>query len=113
MPSSEIQSRQTLLNEMAGRRVPFREIIERFGMLLDGQMAAREELPVVNSAKCAYEEERFLGGEPLVAFVDPEEFGPSLQQAASKLWPLLGLVFPRCMTRWEGSKNVSLRTGIG
>ncbi|MBE1426645.1 FdhE protein [Desulfomicrobium macestii] len=94
MPSTEIRPRQTLLNEMAGRHVAFREIIERFGMLLDRQAEAREELHVVNPAKCAYEEERFLGGEPLVAFVNPEEFGPALRQSASKLWPFLGLVFP-------------------
>jgi FdhE protein len=94
MPSTEIQSRQTILNEMAGRHVAFREIIERFGMLLGRQAEVREELPVVKTAKCAYEEERFLGGEPLVAFLSPEEFGPSLRQAASKLWPLLGVVFP-------------------
>ncbi len=94
MPSTEIHPRQTLLNEMAARHVPFREIIERFGMLLDRQADLREELPLVILETGSYDEERFLEGEPLVAFVNLQAFGPLLRESASKIWPVLGIVFP-------------------
>ncbi len=94
MSVTEIRSKESILKDLARRHEPFREIVERFGLLICRQADLRAELPAVDLAADAYDEDRFLNGEPLIAFVDPEAFGPLLRQAASRIWPLLGITFP-------------------
>lgn len=94
MSVMEIQSRESILKDLARRREPFREIIERFGLLVCRQADARAELSKLDFAVGACDEDRFLDGEALVGFVDAEAFGPMLRRAASRIWPVLGITFP-------------------
>ncbi|NCD25113.1 MAG: formate dehydrogenase accessory protein FdhE [Deltaproteobacteria bacterium] len=94
MAVSEIQSKESIFNDLARRREPFREIIERFGLLACRQADLRAELPLLDINTSAYDEDRFLEGEPLIMFVDPGVFGSILSQAASRIWPVLGITFP-------------------
>lgn len=94
MPSTEIHAKDSILNELAQKHEPFREIIERFGLLLRRQASMAAELPVIDMTMDSYDEKRFLGGEPLVSFIGSDLFGPLMRQAASGIWPLLGITFP-------------------
>lgn len=73
---------------------PFREIIDRFGLLLKRQAEESAALAPVDLGGLVIGEEAFLGGEPLVSFVDAEVFAPVFKQSASGVWPVLGVIFP-------------------
>lgn len=93
MAVPEIQSKEHILKNLARRHEPFREIIERFGLVACCQAELRAELPRLDIDASAYDEECFLGGEPLISFVDPRLFGSSMLQAASQVWRVLGITF--------------------
>ncbi|MDP3430358.1 MAG: formate dehydrogenase accessory protein FdhE, partial [Desulfomicrobium sp.] len=82
------------LNILAGRHEPFREIINRFGLLLCRQAELRSHLPLADVSAVTVDEDRFLGGEPLVACMDSELFVPAFKEAALRIWPVMGVLFP-------------------
>ncbi|NLW81772.1 MAG: hypothetical protein GXY42_08905, partial [Desulfovibrionales bacterium] len=94
MPSTGIQTKESALNLLAKRHEPFREIIDRFGLLLCRQAELRTELPLADIDSVTVDEDRFLGGEALVSFVDSEAFVPAFKAAALRVWPVTGVIFP-------------------
>ena len=93
MSVSQTRSKEDTLKDLARRHQPCREIIERFGLLLCRQAEVRAALPAIDFTS-TYDEERFLDGEALISFIEPETFAPLFCQAATKIWPILGLTFP-------------------
>jgi FdhE protein len=73
---------------------PFREIIDRFSLLLGRQAEVRATLPPIDLAGLVVEESAFLAGEPLIGFVNPEYFEPAFRESARGVWPVLGVIFP-------------------
>lgn len=94
MPSTGIQTKESLLNLLAKRHEPFQEIINRFGLLLCRQAELRTELPLANMNAVTVDEDRFLGGEALVSFVDSGIFAAAFKAAALRVWPVTGVIFP-------------------
>lgn len=93
MSVSQTKSKKDILNDLAKRHEPFREIIERFGLLVCRQAELRAELPTLDLVS-TYDEGRFLDGEVLVSFVEAKTFAPLIAQAAASIWPVLGLALP-------------------
>lgn len=87
-------SREDVLNELARIREPFREIINRFGLLLCRQAELRSELPHADVGAVSVDEERFLSGESLVSFTDPDAYIPAFKVASLRVWPVMGVIFP-------------------
>lgn len=81
------------LRKMADRHEAFREIISRFGLLIGRQRELRSELPLADIGAVAVDEGRFLGGEPLVAWLDSESFAAAFKAAAVRIWPVMGVLF--------------------
>lgn len=94
MPKAGASAREETLHLMANRHEPFREIINRFGLLLSRQAELRAELPLTGLDGVSCDEELFLGGEPLVSRVDPALFVPAFTAAALRVWPVMGVIFP-------------------
>lgn len=94
MPTAGPNAREATLNLMAKRHEPFREIINRFGLLLCRQVELRAEIPPVDTNGVTCSEERFLGGEPLANFLDPALFMPGFRVSALRIWPVMGVIFP-------------------
>ena len=94
MTSTGNPRRESVLNTLASRHEPFREIIDRFGALLCRQAELRPELPVAEVAAGSIDAERFLSGEPLVSFMPFQDFKPSFLVAAKRIWPVMSVVFP-------------------
>lgn len=93
MPSTGIQTKESALNLLAKRHEPFQEIINRFGVLLCRQAELRTELPLADMGGVTVDEDRFLGGEPLVAFMDSELLIPAFKESALRIWPVMGVLF--------------------
>jgi FdhE protein len=94
MPSTGTQGKENVVNTTTEHLEPFREIIDRFGLLLGRQAETREELTPADLGTFVIEEERFLGGEPLVTFLDPELLSAPFRKAASRVWPAMGVILP-------------------
>jgi FdhE protein len=93
MPSTGLMTKETALNILANRHEPFREIINRFGLLLCRQAELRSELAFADVSGVTVDENGFLGGEPLVSSMDSEAFAPALKAAALRVWPVMGVLF--------------------
>ncbi len=106
MTSTGSKSREAYLSELAGRRTPYREIIDRFGLVLSRQADLRSELPMADDTAPRVDEERFLSGAPLVSFVPALAFKPAFLQAASRIWPVLGDVFPPLVESLSGLSSM-------
>lgn len=91
---SEEQKREDTLKDMARRHEAFREIIDRFGLLLRRQLAVRDALDLPKSPEITLSEEEFLTGVSLVEGIEPTFFIPIFRQAATQIWPALGSIFP-------------------
>ena len=94
MPSTGTLDKETVASATGTHLEPFRDIIDRFGLLLGRQAEARAALQPADLSGMVVEEERFLNGEPLVSFLDPVLFETPFRQAASQVWPVLGVIFP-------------------
>ncbi|GAB1410595.1 formate dehydrogenase accessory protein FdhE [Desulfovibrionales bacterium] len=94
MPSRGHSEKNTALTQMAQRLHPFRDMIERFGLLLGKQAELAASLQPVDLDAFVIDEDVFLQGTPLVSFVKPDGFIQSFQHASKKVWPLMGVVFP-------------------
>ena len=93
MPSTGLKTKDAVLNTLASRHEPFREIINRFGLLLCRQAELYAELPRADVSGVAVSEERFLGGEPLVVGMDCEVLAPAFTASALRIWPVMGVLF--------------------
>ena len=80
--------------DQAANHEPFRDIIDRFSLLLGRQAEVRVTLPPVDLAGLVVDETTFLGGQPLIGFVAPDAFGPAFRESARGVWPVLGVIFP-------------------
>lgn len=94
MSSIGSQDQNTVLNSTKTHLDPFRDIIDRFGLVLGRQAETRAWLTPVDLGSFVVDEERFLEGEPLVGFLQPDRLVQTLTLAASRMWPVLGVVFP-------------------
>lgn len=94
MPSTGNPGMKAALQTTGTSHEPFREIIDRFGLLLGRQAETRNDLEPVDLTAFAPDEERFLNGEPLVNFLDTDLLQEAFRQAASRVWPVMGVIFP-------------------
>lgn len=94
MSSTGYQEQEAVLNTASTHLDPFREIIDRFGLLLGRQAETRAWLTPVDLGAFVVDEERFLSGEPLVGFMNPELMVQPFRLSASRMWPALGVIFP-------------------
>lgn len=94
MPSTGLKTKDAILNTLASRHEPFREIINRFGLLLCRQAELHSELPLADVSAMSVAEDRFLGGEALVVGMDSGAFAPAFEAAAIRIWPVMGVLFP-------------------
>lgn len=94
MPSRGHSEKNTALTQMAQRLHPFREMIERFGLLLGKQAELAASFQPVDLDAFVVDEDAFLQGTPLVSFVQPDGFIHSFQHASKKIWPFMSVVFP-------------------
>ncbi len=93
MPSTGLKTKDAILNNLASRHEPFREIINRFGLLLCRQAELRSELPLADVSGMTVDEAGFLDGSPLVGGMDAEMFAPAFKVAALRIWPVMGVLF--------------------
>ncbi len=93
MPSTGRKTKDAVLNDLASRHEPFREIINRFGLLLCRQAELQSELPIVDVTGMSVVESRFLGGESLVVGMDSEAFDLAFRASALRIWPVMGVLF--------------------
>ncbi len=94
MPSKGTPGMKAALLETGRSHEPFREIIDRFGLLLGRQAEARDSLEPVDLGAFAPDEDHFLSGEPLVNFLDIQLLQGPFRQAAARVWPVMGVIFP-------------------
>lgn len=94
MPFRGHSEKSAALAQMAQRLHPFREMIERFGVLLSRQAELAAALSPVELEALTVDEDAFLQGAPLASFVRPESFVLPFQQAADQMWPTLSVLFP-------------------
>jgi FdhE protein len=94
MPSTGFQGKEAVLKTTDTHLEPFREIIDRFALLLGRQAETRAALTPVDLGAFVVDEKRFLDGEPLVGFLDVELLAAPFRQAASRVWPVQGVIFP-------------------
>lgn len=105
MPKAGAGAREATLTLMANRHEPFKEIINRFGLLVSRQAELRAELPDFEAKGLVFEEERFLSGEPLLSGVDPALFAPGFKASALRLWPVMGVIFPALAEALAGLRD--------
>lgn len=94
MPSTGTLDKEAVVTTTGTHLEPFRDIIDRFGLLLARQTETRAALQPADLGAMVVVEERFLSGEPLVSFLDPVLFEGPFRQSASQVWPVLGVIFP-------------------
>jgi FdhE protein len=94
MPSKGTPEMKPALQDADRKHEPFREIIDRFGLLIGRQAETRSGLDPVDLGAFEPDEERFVNGEPLVTFLDLDLLQDSFRQAAARVWPVMGVVFP-------------------
>lgn len=94
MPIPGEQKREDILSAMASRHEAFREIIDRFGLLLCRQIAVRDTLDIPEIPKIFLSEEDFLSGVPMISAIEPSLFASAFRQSAAQVWPTLGTIFP-------------------
>lgn len=93
MPSTKKRSEYAAPTIIASHE-PFREIIERFGVLIRHQGEVSRTLDVSGVTVSAIEEGRFLAGDPLTTWVDPVHYLQPFRQSAARLWPVMNAIFP-------------------
>ncbi|NLV95992.1 MAG: formate dehydrogenase accessory protein FdhE [Desulfovibrionales bacterium] len=94
MTSTGTPSKESAVNNFTIHHEAFQKIIERFGVLLRRQEELQEKLEAVDMSMENIDEQRFLGGEPVVSFVPSQDFEPLFQVAAKDIWPVLSIIFP-------------------
>lgn len=93
MHKARSDAMEATVNLMPARHEPFKEIINRFGLLLSRQTELRIQLPVLEVGNIACDEARFLAGESVLSSVDPALFASSFGASTLRMWPVMGVIF--------------------
>lgn len=94
MTSTGTPHQESAVNNPTVHHQAFQKIIDRFGVLLRRQQELRSKLTVMDISITSIDDDQFLTGQPIVAFLAAQDFEPLMQKAAQDIWPVLSIIFP-------------------